>query len=82
MHLVRKIICMWDPTCWLANGKPREKVPPVDWSTVKRDMPAKRDMPPGILSRQRAQKKIADRQAAAAQRRAQGKGTPKKKRKQ
>jgi hypothetical protein len=49
--LVRSILGIWDPGCWLA--KPPQKEVVVDWSKVKTKLPMRRGDPPGILARAR-----------------------------
>ena len=50
-QLVRSILGIWDPTCWLA--KPPKKEVAVEWSTVKTKLPMKQALPPGVLARLR-----------------------------
>jgi len=51
IQLVKTIISIWDPTCWLA--KRIESKTAVDWSIVSRQMPPK-IKPPSISGKQRS----------------------------
>ena len=66
-QLVRSILGIWDPTCWLA--KPPKKEVAVDWSTVKTKLPMKQGPPPGILAGLRKEALAAAKKAAKAKRR-------------
>jgi len=52
-QLVRSILGIWDPTCWLA--KPPKKEVAVDWNIVKTKLPVRQGPPLGILARLRKQ---------------------------
>ena len=52
-QLVRSILGIWDPTCWLA--KPPKKEVAVDWNTVKTKLPVIQCPPPGMLARLKKQ---------------------------
>ena len=71
VHLVRTIVSIWDPSCWLA--KKQEKTTTVDWTQIKTVMAPKRTMPPGIFSRARAE---AAKKASKARPKRQPKGKP------
>ena len=53
VHLVRTIVSVWDPSCWLARKQ--EKTTAVDWTQIKTVMAPKRGMPPRIHSQARAE---------------------------